>query len=166
MLKYAQLTCALALSAAAVSAQAIPASATAETTGMIGVAYGQTAQLNLLNPGVLPPATGVACTATVWFVDASGTVRKSTSVTVNPGTSAPFDLRSDTDLAIINGARVDIRAVIAIPAIPPPTAGSTQPMVPACKLIPTLEIFDYITGRTLVTLGHVEAIPAAPTTNP
>jgi hypothetical protein len=36
-----------------------------KTTAMIGLAQGQTAQLNLLNPGVQAPATGVICTAAV-----------------------------------------------------------------------------------------------------
>jgi hypothetical protein len=162
MSNFARLTCALALSALALSAQVIPVSKTVQTTGMVGLADAQTAQLNLLNPGVLPPAVGVICSATVTFVDANGTVLKSGIVSVPPGKAGAFDLRSDTDLNLVAaGDRREIRATITIPAFPPPpTATSAPATAVACKLIPTLEIFDTTSGRTLVTLGHVETVPS------
>jgi hypothetical protein len=164
MLHYARLTCALAFTALALSAQVIPVG-TLQTTGMIGIAESQTAQLNLLNPGLQAPAIGITCTAAVAFVDGTGTVLKTTTLNVAPGTSQPFDIRSDTDLNIVvAGDRREIRATILIPAVLPPATGSTATPVPACKLIPTLEIFDTVSGRTLVTLGHVEDIPPAPVT--
>jgi hypothetical protein len=169
MLHYARLTCALAFTALALSAQTIPVGGTLQTTGMIGIADSQTAQLNLLNPGVQVPAIGVICTAAVSFVDANGNVLKSKTLSVAPGTSQPFDLRSDTDLnLVVAGDRREIRATIMIPPFPPPptAAGSTAMPVAACKLIPTLEIFDTISGRTLVTLGHVEYVPSITATNP
>jgi hypothetical protein len=167
MLHNARLTCALAFTALALSAQTIPVG-TLETTGMIGIADSQTAQLNLLNPGIEAPAIGVVCSAVVAFVDGAGKVLKTSApLNVAPGTSAAFDIRSDTDLAIVAGDRREIRATIMIPGIvPPPTAASATPTPPACKLIPTLEIFDTVSGRTLVTLGHVEAVPPAPVTAP
>lgn len=48
MLKYLSLTCALTLSAVALRAQTAPVSRTVQTTGMVGIADAQTAQLNLL----------------------------------------------------------------------------------------------------------------------
>lgn len=161
MTNYARLTCALALSALALSAQVIPISSTVQTTGMVGLADAQTAQLNLLNPGVMPPALGVICSATVTFLDASGTVLKSGIVTALPGKAGALDLRSDTDLKLVAGDRREIRATIMIPAFPPPPTATATPIsaVP-CKLIPTLEIFDTTSGRTLVTLGHVESVPS------
>ena len=161
MFRFAQLSCALALAAAALSAQTVPVPASVETTAMVGIAEGQTAQLNLLNPGVLAPAVGVLCSANVAFVDATGTVVKTALVMVAPGKSASVAVRSDTDLAIAAGERREIRATIAMPAIvPPPTAaGTATPMIPACTLVPTLEIFDTTTGRTMVTLGHTVSVP-------
>jgi hypothetical protein len=122
MLKYLRLTCLLTLSAFAVSAQAIPVSETVQASGMIGIADAQTAQLNLLNPGVLAPAVGAICTAAVSFVDASGAVLKSATLVVAPGKSMSFSLRSDTDLNLVAGDRREIRATIAIPVIVTPTA--------------------------------------------
>ena len=74
MLKYVSLTCALILSAVVLSAQNTTISTTVETTGMVGIADAQTAQLNLLNPGVVAPAAAVICTAAVSFVDSTGAV--------------------------------------------------------------------------------------------
>jgi hypothetical protein len=162
-----RLMCALALSALALSAQTIPISSTVETTGMVGLAEGQAAQLNLLNPGVQPPAVGVICSATVAFVDAAGTVLKSQVVSVLPGKAGAADLRGDTDLKLAAGDRREIRATITIPAFPPPPTATSTTMVPvACKLFPTLEIFDLASGRTLVTLGHVEIVPGPVTPTP
>jgi hypothetical protein len=161
MTDYARLTCALALSALALSAQVIPISSTVQTTGMVGLAEAQTAQLKLLNQGVLPPALGVICSATVTFVDASGAVLKSGIVTALPGKAGALDLRSDTDLKLLAGDRREIRATITTPPFPPPPTATATP-IPAgpCKLIPTLEVFDTTSGRTLVTLGHVETVPS------
>jgi hypothetical protein len=152
-------TCLLAMGAAALRAQAIPISTTVKTTGMVGIADAQTAQLNLLNPGVLAPALGAICTAAVSFVDSTGTVLKSATLTVPPGKSMSFSLKSDADLSLAAGARIGIRAMIAIP----PTATASAP---ACKVIPTLEMIDNATGRTLVVLGHVEPVPSVVATPP
>ena len=165
MYNYVRLTCVFALGAIASFGQTItPAPPFVETTGMIGIADAQTAQLNLLNPGVLPPAMGAICTAAVAFVGADSTVLKSTTLAVPPDKSMSFDLHSDTDLNLAVGDHREIRVVISVPAIVPVAASATP--APACKVIPTLEMIDNSSGRTLVVLGHVEAVPAAPATNP
>jgi hypothetical protein len=156
MLNYAQLTCVLALSAAALSAQTQTPAPTVETTAMVGLADAQTAQLNLLNPGVLPPALGMICTAEVTFIDADGTSLKSGVVTVLPGRSGSLSLRTDSDVAIAVGDRREIRAVITIPA----PATTTTPAAAPCTLIHTLEIYDTSSGRTLVSLGHTTPVPS------
>jgi hypothetical protein len=161
--EYVPLACALALSALALQAQTTAVASTVETTAMIGLAQGQTAQLNLLNPGVEAPAAGAICTAAVSFFDATGTLLKNSTLSVAPGKSGSADLSGDTDLNIAVGARREIRAQISVPVVllPPASTGVTPIMVADCKLIPTLEIFDSTTGRTLVTLGGVHAIPSA-----
>lgn len=161
MLKYVHSTCVLlTLGAAALSAQVIPILPAVQTTGMVGIADAQTAQLNLLNPGVLAPAVGMICKANVSFVDAGGTVIKSSTLTVIPGQSQSFSLRSDTDLSLVAGDRREIRAVISIPPIATPSATATSAAAPSCKLIPTLEMLDTVSGRTLVVLGHVVTVPS------
>ena len=158
MLHTARLTCVLALGAIALAAQTIPVD-TVQTTAMVGIAAGQTARLNLLNPGVLPPALGVVCTAAVTYYDGAGTVLKTASVAVAPGTSMWVDLHSDTDLSLAPNMRKEIRATIAEPIVPPPPTASTSTTTPsACKLIPNLEIFDSITGRTEAIVGKVVTV--------
>jgi hypothetical protein len=153
MLFTARLTCVLALGAIALSAQTVPAD-TVQSTAMVGIATGQTARLNLLNPGVLPPAMGVVCTATVTFYDGNGTQRKTASVTVSPGTSQFVDLHSDVELSLAPDTRAEIRATIAEPAIvPPPTASGAASSTLACPLVSTLEIFDSVTLRTQAVVG-------------
>ena len=156
MYSTARLTCVLALSAIALCAQTIPPSSV-RTTAMIGIATGQTARLNLLNPGVLPPAAALVCTAAVTYYDGAGAVRKTATVTVNPGTSQFVDLHSDVDLALPAGTRLEIRATITQPAILPPTpatgTSTTSTAAPACPLVSTLEIFDNITLRTDAMTG-------------
>jgi hypothetical protein len=162
MLTYVRLTCVLALSAFALSAQTAAATPTVKTTAMIGLAQGETAQLNLLNPGVQSPAVGVLCTAAVTFFDAGGASLKTATVTVAPGTAGAVNLSADADLSVAVGARRDIRAQFSFPAIPTPASTGSTPIIPApCSLIPTLEIFDSTTGRTLVSLGGAHDIPSA-----
>ncbi len=130
------------------------------TSGMIGVAEGQTARLNVLNPGVAAPAAGAVCSAVLSFLDSTGKVLKSTSVSVPPGTAAaPFNLASDADLALALDAREQIRATITIPAVLPPSATTTTPPA-ACTLIGTLEIFDSLTRRTQAVLGGFHEVPS------
>ena len=126
---------------------------------MIGVAEGQTARLNVLNPGVLPPALGAVCSAELTFYDANGQALKATTVSVTPGKSASFDIQSDKDLAIAANERKEIRATITIQPVVP-VAGATAATSAACTLIGTLEIFDPA-GRTLVALGETHPVPSA-----
>jgi hypothetical protein len=166
MYKFVRSTCVLAAwTAFTLSAQVASNSQTVQTTGIVGIADAQTAQLNLLNPGVLAPAVGVICKATVSFVDAGGAVLKSGVLTVAPGQSMSFALRSDVDLSLVSGGHREIRATISTPAILTPTAAGSAAQ-PGCKLIPTLEMFDTVSGRTLVVLGHAATIPAIATAAP
>jgi hypothetical protein len=157
MFSIANRICVFALAAAGLYAQTTTPAAdlVTHTTGLVGIAEGQTAQFNALNPG----DGGTACTGVLNFIAADGTVFKSTSVTVAPGLGQHISLDSVADLALAAGARRDIRGTITVPSAPPPststtTDGSTTtPVKAACRLIGTLEIYTTSTGHTLVTLG-------------
>src|SRR5579862_3420222 len=147
MLNFAQRICVFALGASGLYAQTptptpspLPAQVTL-TSGLVGIAEGQTAQLNALNPGVEPPATGAICSGLIAILDGNGKVLKSAVVNVPPGGSGHIDIDSDKDLALAIDTRKEIRATLMIPPVPPPAA-STTPISPACKLIGTLEIFN------------------------
>jgi hypothetical protein len=166
MFRCAQRICVFTLTAAGVFAQVVTTPAVTRTTGMIGLAEGQTARLNVLNPGVGPSVTATAvaitCSAVVEFMDGTGKVLKSTTVSVAPGQSQPFDLFSDADLSLAMDTRTEIRAVITPPAVIPVISTSSTPMQPAaCTLIGTLEIFDSLTKRTQAVLGGMHDVPVA-----
>lgn len=173
--KFIQWTCVLALSAWTLTAQTTTPNQPARsverlrTIGMVGLAEGQTAQLNLLAPRVPATAAATSCSAAVAFLDGQGNVLKSGTLTVLPDQSASFDLDSDADLQMASDERREIRATIQIAPLPP-VAGSTAPIMAPCRLIPTLEIIDNITKKTSVIVTRVhfvrEPAPVAITTNP
>lgn len=164
----------LALSAGTLAAQTATPVAVPEhlrTSGMVGLAEGQTAQLNLLAPRVLvaPTATAAMCPATVTFLDNTGKVLKTATVTVPPDQSVAFELDSDADLQMASGTRTEIRATLQVePAATPGTPAIAQ--FAACRLVPTLEVFNTTTKQTtlVVTRFHRVRLPAvtpAPTDN-
>jgi hypothetical protein len=160
MFQHAQRICVFALAAVGLYAQTnvTPPVQVTRTTGIVGIAEGQTAQLNALNPGIAPAGTtGATCSALLAFVADNGTVLKTKIVNVSPGTSQPLVIDSILDLNLAVNARRQIRATVTIPPIPPP---STAPVTAVCKLIGTLEIFNTLDGHTLVTLGASHEVPA------
>jgi hypothetical protein len=148
MFQLAQKMCVFTLAAAGLYAQTVatPPVQVTRTTGMVGIAEGQTAQLNALNPDQATPA-GLLCSGLLTFLGEDGKVLKSMTVDVAPGTSQHLALDSVVDLALAVNARKEIRATITTTA-------------PVCKLIGTLEIFNTLDGHTLVTLGTVHVVPS------
>jgi hypothetical protein len=135
------------------------------TSGAVGIAQGQTARFNVLRPNETATAT---CTAVLTYFDGMGNQLKTSTITVAPGTLGYLDLFSDTDLALGTDQRKQIRVTVAVPVEAPSSSSSstTTKSVPICRLIPTLEIFDEVTGRTSVVLGgfhHIAAETATPT---
>jgi len=162
MFQHAQRICVFALAAFGLYAQTnvTPPVRVTRTTGIVGIAEGQTAQLNALNLGIAPAGTsGATCSALLAFVADDGTVLKTKIVNVSPGTSQPVVIDSVLDLNLAVNARREIRATVTIPPVPPPST-STTPATAVCKLIGTLEIFNTLDGHTLVTLGASHVVPA------
>ncbi len=121
-----------------------------ETFGMVGVADGQTARLNVLNQGVQAPALGLVCTVALSFVDEQGFVLKTSTVAVPPGRSAFLDLDSTADLKLATNQRQQVRAVLT---------QMLQGQTTACPVTPTLEIFDRQTGKTSFVMWQTTVIP-------
>jgi hypothetical protein len=164
MFKFANRISVFALMAVGLSAQTAttPPAQETLTSGIVGIAEGQTARLNALNAGVVPPAaTGASCSGLLAFVADDGTILKTKTVSVAAGASGEIVLDSVLDLALAVNARRDIRATITIPPVPPPTAASTTSVTPVCKLIGTLEIYNTLNGHTQVTLGTVHLVPSS-----
>jgi hypothetical protein len=155
MLSYAQRISVFVVAAAGMYAQTtasdIPGTDT-RTSGAVGIAQGQTARFNVLRPD--QTATAV-CSAVLTYFDGVGTRLKTSTVTVAPGTAGYLDLFSDTDLALAADQRKQIRVTVAVPLATPSSSSSSPAakVVPVCRLIPTLEIFDEVSGKSSVVLG-------------
>jgi len=160
MLKHLQGICVFALAASGLMAQTVtPPTQAVGTTGMAGVAEGQYAHFNVLNPGVLPPAVGVVCNAVLTFLGDDGGVLKVKLVSVTPGHSAFIELFSDVDLGLAVGARKEIRATFTTPPVIPVTSATAT--VGPCNLIGALELIDELSGKTQVVLGRIHAVPGS-----
>ena len=171
MLNYAQRICVFVFVAAGSYAQTaapnMPGTDT-RTSGAVGISQGQTARFNVLRPNEAATAT---CSAVLTYFDGTGKQLKTSTVTVAPGTIGYLNLFSDTDLALAADQRKQIRVTVAVPVELPSysSTSTTTKAVPVCRLIPTLEIFDEVTGRTSVVLGgfhHIadETATATPVT--
>ena len=159
------------LTAASVLAQPmIPATHT-RTTGVIGIASGETARFNVLNDHMADASTTSFCLVMLTYYDAKGALLKTSTVSVAPGLTVYLDLFSSSDLSLTVGERRQIRATLEVPLIPntasPSSSSSTTSTtatpptyVPACRLIGTLEILDSATGRTLSILGGTHPAPS------
>jgi hypothetical protein len=104
------------------------------------------------------------------YFNGAGKQLKTSTVTVAPGTLGYLDLFSNTDLTLATDQREQIRVTVAVPVATPSSSSSstTATAVPICRLIPTLEIFDEVTGRTSIVLGgfhHIADETATPATN-
>ena len=162
MFKLAQGICVFAIAVTGLRAQTTPTTPALDTrtTGIVGLAQGQTARFNVLNAGPsVPSATTAvppACVAALKYYDAAGTLLKSSTVAVAPGTAGYLDLFSDVDLAIAVGLRREIRATVSVLLVPAATPQAIPE--PVCKLVGTLEIFDALSGRTEVVLGGLHPV--------
>jgi hypothetical protein len=170
MYKLAQGICVFTMAVTGLLAQttATTPAVRTRTSGIVGIAQGQTARFNVLNPAPAAPATATtataACTAALTYYDASGALLKSSTVTVPPGTAGHLDLFSDVDLAIVLGQRRQIRVTVSVPLVPAATADAKPE--PVCRLIGTLEIFDEISGRVEVVLGGMHFVRSEDETTP
>jgi len=128
------------LNVAVVMAQGSLTSTQQHTSGVVGITAGQTAKLNVLYPSVPAPILQILCTATLVIADDQGKILKSQEAQqLIGGKSIWLDLNADTDLP--SGAnRVQIHALTLTPN-------------PGCALIPTLEILDNSTGKTVIVMG-------------
>ncbi len=115
--------------------------------GMVGIADGETARLNIVNVGVPDPTTGIPpgpCRARLQFVDADGNELASRGVAPEMGHAKFLDFTPrfvPVDTAAGAPLRAEIRAVVLTDNGVPPGP---------CRV--TLEIFDNVTGRSEVVL--------------
>ena len=125
-------------------------------SSVVGIVGGQTARLNVLYPSIPAPFLQVMCSITVSIVDDQGTVLKTQDFQMVGGKTASLSVNADTDLTGPHTAQ--IHALTLTPAATP--SGGY------CEVLPSLDIVDNATGKTLVhletsvTYPLTQAVPA------
>jgi hypothetical protein len=124
--------------------------------GMVGLAPGETARLNVVNVGVAT-GTPLPCVLALAFFDSNSKILKQTFVSLKSGQSASLDLAgNEAGASAQNGHKTDSAQRVSIRGAgynPLLAAGSAIPQPLSCNLVPTLELFDADTGRTVAILG-------------
>src|SRR5215467_3318138 len=162
---------ALLLSGAPLPAQifSIPSFAPAITTGAVGLAASQTAQLNVVSLATANTTTTtptVACQVQLEFWDSKGNLVKSSgTLTVSPGATASLQIKLTDVTTNTSPLRTEVRGVVRH-TTPTPQAGTTIPAGPilqpifiaaSCAVATTLEIFDS-NGVTQVLTSDLHAL--------
>jgi len=121
---------------------------------MVGLASGQTARLSVVNVG-LSTGSPIPCVLALAFLDSDGKILKQIFVSVTPGKAAFLDLPMNG----IDSGRVQIRGIGYNPLL---AAGSAIPQPLSCSLVPTLELFDNVTWRTVTVLANFKDLTPTP----
>lgn len=178
----------LLLCCAALPAQIVlPNFSSVVTTGAVGLAASQTAQLNVVNLNTTSPSTTttttptVACPVQLEFWDSLGNLVKSLSIpNLAPGATGSLQLKlAEVTTNNTSPLRTEVRGVVRRTTTTPPPAGGTAAPTPtpqpitffplACSVATTLEIFDTTSGVTqaltsdLHTLEDFTVVPLAAT---
>jgi hypothetical protein len=151
-MKRFSLLAAVILSAALVRAQGDFVPSQQHNSSVVGIAAGQTAKLNVLYPSIPAPLLQVMCHVTVSIVDDQGAILKTQDFQMLGGKSVSISLNADDFLP--SGHTAQIHALTLTPATS--TAGGY------CEVLPSLDIVDNATGKTLVHLETTVTYPGAP----
>jgi hypothetical protein len=161
----------LLLSGAPLLAQivSIPTFAPAVTTGAVGLAALQTAQLNVVSLTTAATATPalIICQVQLEFWDTQGKLVKSLLIpSLAPGATASLQITL-ADVTTTSPIRTEVRGVVRR-TTPAPVAGGTTTPTPiaepiafypaSCAVATTLEIFDTATGVTRALTSDVHAL--------
>jgi hypothetical protein len=129
------------------------------SSGMAGLASGQTARLNVVNIGPTT-ASPIPCVLVLAFLDSDGKILKQMVASLASGKAAFVDLAASTSAW---GRRLEIRGIGYNPLLSP-VAAVPQPV--SCNLVPTLELFDTETGKTAAILADFRTSTGTPIATP
>ncbi|OGB92305.1 MAG: hypothetical protein A2Z31_03030 [candidate division NC10 bacterium RBG_16_65_8] len=125
-----------------------PAGAVKVAFGIIGLAHLQTARLNVVAIGGGTPDPSNRCVVNLSFRDATGELFKdgrgmpiSAEFTIAPGQAAQLDLREADAFRGRAGLRVAFQTSAEL-------LDTRHPPNPCAAIVPTLEIYDSLIGRT------------------
>jgi hypothetical protein len=154
-----------------------PNFAPAVTTGAVGLAASQTAQLNVVNLITANSTTSTtpttACPVQLEFWDSMGKLVKSLAISnLSPGATGSLQLKLTEVTTNTSPLRTEVRGVVrrttptptpgtgTSPILPgvPPGASQTIIFAPACSVATTLEVFDTTTGVTQSLTSDLHAL--------
>jgi len=123
-------------------------------SSVVGIASGQTAKLNVLYPSIPAPlASQATCSVTVSIVDEQGGILKTQDFQMIGGKTASISVNADTELP---SHAAQIHALVLTPAT---SSGGGY-----CEVLPSLDIVDNNTGKTVVhletTITYPRIVPA------
>ena len=123
---------------------------------IVGIAAGETERVNALNLGNGSRTGHSSCAVTLQFLDIQGKSLKKSVTTLSPGSATSLDLRRDE---IGGDSRLEIRAVVLFGY-----SGGANPAQGIldqfdCNIVPSLEVYDTKTGRTIAILMNATTLP-------
>jgi hypothetical protein len=130
------------------------------SSGMVGLAPGQTARLNVVNIGTTTPTSPIPCILVLAFLDSDGKILKQMVASLASRKAAFVDLVA---VPGAGGGRIEIRGIGYNPLLSP-EAAVPQPI--SCNLVPTLELFDTESGKTAVILADFRISTGTPLATP
>lgn len=160
-------------------AQTTTAAQSAVTSGIVGLASTETAQLNVFNlqeVAASTTATSAACEVTLYIYNlTTGGVVSSALKTIAPGgfISLSYPAATTAGLSASAASRTEIRAAVVEQAMPAANTSSTvMPVSTACNVFPSLEIVDvpgssthiFTTDFRAMTPSGPQPLSAAPVT--
>jgi len=133
------------------------------STGMMGLAGSQTAQVNVVNfANASSTKTTAACEVQLEFWDATGKMIKSSTIAdLAQGAAGSLQLKLGEVTTATSALRSEIRAVVRSNALTPSAAGGTPVAVfypLGCSVVATLEVFDTVSGVTQAITSDVHAL--------
>ena len=137
----------------------------ASSTGMMGLAATQTAQLNVVNlsaAATTANTTTIApCEVQLEFWDATGKMIKSTTIAnLAPGAAGSFSIRLADVATSTSTLRTEVRGVVRTSPLTTSGSGVAIPIAYPlnCSVATTMEIFDNGTGVTQSSTSDLRAL--------
>lgn len=114
-----------------------------QDSSLVGITAGQSARLNVIYPTIPAPIFQAACSVKLVIADDQGGILKSQTFTLTGGQGASISITVDTD-GSPNG-HMQVHGYSH-------TAGTSAASTSFCTVIPSLDVVDNASGKTVVHL--------------
>lgn len=128
------------------------------STAVVGIASGQSARVSALNLGSSASTADSSCTVAMQFLDAQRKVVKEAPVSLQPGKAASLDLSHEELPGSQLRSQIPVVLLFGDSGGAPP--GPEVLLQFDCNIVPSLEVYDAVTGRTSLLLTDAKPLPA------